>query len=65
MLEEWTHKKSVADLAGTMSLNVDKVWLKGRDGGAGPHRDVQVGDGSWSDRQHDPPGRKWSAGRPW
>ncbi len=27
-LEEWTHKKSVADLAGAMSLNVDKVWLK-------------------------------------
>ena len=28
ILEEWTHKKSVADLAGAMSLNVDKVWLK-------------------------------------
>ncbi len=26
-LEEWTHKKSVDDLARTMSLNVDKVWL--------------------------------------
>ena len=26
ILEEWTHKKSVADLAQTMSLNVDKVW---------------------------------------
>ncbi|MDO5547123.1 MAG: heavy metal translocating P-type ATPase [Eubacteriales bacterium] len=25
-LEEWTHKKSVDDLARTMSLNVDKVW---------------------------------------
>ena len=28
ILEDWTHKKSVADLASTMSLNVDKVWLK-------------------------------------
>ncbi len=28
LLEEWTHKKSVGDLARTMSLNVGKVWLK-------------------------------------
>ncbi|MDD3279100.1 MAG: heavy metal translocating P-type ATPase [Lachnospiraceae bacterium] len=28
ILEEWTHKKSVDDLARTLSLNVDKVWLK-------------------------------------
>lgn len=28
LLEEWTHKKSVADLARSMSLNVEKVWLK-------------------------------------
>lgn len=28
ILEEWTHKKSVDDLARTMSLNVEKVWLK-------------------------------------
>lgn len=27
-LEEWTHKKSVGDLARSMSLNVSKVWLK-------------------------------------
>lgn len=26
ILEEWTHKKSVADLAGAMSLQVDNVW---------------------------------------
>lgn len=26
ILEEWTHKKSVGDLARSMSLNVDKVW---------------------------------------
>lgn len=28
ILEEWTHKKSVDDLARTMSLNVDRVWVK-------------------------------------
>ena len=28
ILEDWTHKKSVSDLAGSMSLNVGKVWLK-------------------------------------
>ena len=27
LLEEWTHKKSVGDLARDMSLNVGKVWL--------------------------------------
>ena len=31
ILEEWTHKKSVDDLARTMSLNVSKVWLKTED----------------------------------
>lgn len=31
ILEEWTHKKSVADLARSMSLHVEKVWLQ-RDG---------------------------------
>ena len=28
LLEEWTHKKSVGDLARSMSLNVEKVWQK-------------------------------------
>ena len=28
ILEEWTHKKSVADLAGAMSINIDKAWLR-------------------------------------
>lgn len=28
ILEEWTHKKSVDDLARSMSLNVSKVWMK-------------------------------------
>ena len=27
ILEEWTHKKSVDDLARSMSLNISKVWL--------------------------------------
>ena len=31
LLEEWTHKKSVGDLARSMSLNISKVWL-GSDG---------------------------------
>lgn len=28
LLEEWTHKKSVGDLARTMALNTGKVWMK-------------------------------------
>lgn len=28
LLEEWTHKKSVDDLARSMSLNVSRVWLR-------------------------------------
>ena len=36
-LEEWTRKKSINDLARSMSLNVDKVWLR-NDG-----KDLQVG----------------------
>ena len=35
IMEEWTHKKSVGDLARTMSLNVSKVWLKTADGSEG------------------------------
>lgn len=31
MLEEWTHKKSLSDLARSMSLNIDKVWVKTED----------------------------------
>ena len=27
ILEEWTHKKSVGDLARSMSLNIEKVWI--------------------------------------
>ena len=28
LLEEWTHKKSVSDLARSMSLNISRVWQK-------------------------------------
>lgn len=31
LMEEWTYKKSIDDLARTMALNVDKVWMVGRD----------------------------------
>lgn len=44
-LDEWTHKKSVADLAQTMSLNVDKVWKETDTGSVlVPVADVQAGD---------------------
>lgn len=32
LLEEWTHKKSVAGLAESLSLNVDRVWRRGEGG---------------------------------
>ena len=45
ILDEWTHKKSVADLAGAMSINVDKVWLEcGEESVLVPVGDVKVGD---------------------
>ena len=45
ILEEWTHKKSVDDLARTMSLNVDKVWVKSGDTEELKNiSDVNVGD---------------------
>ena len=45
ILEEWTHKKSVDDLANSMSLNVSKVWLV-RDGQEVlvPVNEIQEGD---------------------
>ena len=45
ILEEWTHKKSVADLAGAMSLNVDHVWLQVGDTEVlTPISDIKAGD---------------------
>ena len=45
ILEEWTHKKSVADLAGAMALNVDKVWKKvGETEILVPIGDIEAGD---------------------
>ena len=32
IMEEWTHRKSVEDLAAAMSLNVDRVWVRTSDG---------------------------------
>ena len=32
IMEEWTHRKSVEDLAAAMSLNVDRVWVRASDG---------------------------------
>ena len=45
LLEEWTHKKSVGDLARSMSLNISKVWLR-KDGQEilAPVSDIAVGD---------------------
>ena len=46
ILEEWTHKKSVDDLARSMSLNVDKAW-KVLDDGASvlvPVNELKKGD---------------------
>ncbi|WP_276756604.1 MULTISPECIES: heavy metal translocating P-type ATPase [Clostridium] len=45
LLEEWTRKKSVADLARCMSLNVDRVWLRTAQGEVlVPVSQVQPGD---------------------
>lgn len=45
LMEEWTHKKSVADLAGSMALNVDKVWICNSDDRRQvPLSNVQKGD---------------------
>ena len=44
-LDEWTHKKSVADLARSMALNVDKVWMQTEAGDVLVSvSDVKVGD---------------------
>ena len=46
ILEEWTHKKSVSDLANTMSLGIEKVWLKNKNDEEVlvPTNKVNVGD---------------------
>ena len=45
ILDEWTHRKSVNDLAGAMSLGVDKVWVR-KDGEeiSVPVHSVSAGD---------------------
>ena len=45
ILEEWTHKKSVADLAGAMALQVENVWVQtDEEEVLVPVGQVQVGD---------------------
>ena len=45
LLEEWTHKKSVENLARSMSLNIDRVWMKTENGEELlPLHQVQAGD---------------------
>lgn len=45
LLEEWTHKKSVDDLARSMSLNVGNVWLKNGDTEIKvPYNEIKTGD---------------------
>ncbi len=45
LLEDWTHKRSVDDLARTMSLGVEKVWLhNGGNDTLVPIRDISEGD---------------------
>ena len=45
ILEEWVRKKSISDLAGMMSLNVDKVWLCAEEGEVlVPASEISAGD---------------------
>lgn len=45
LLEDWTRKKSVGELASVMSLGVDKVWLHSSDGDVlVPVGDIRKGD---------------------
>ena len=64
LLEEWTRKKSVADLARCMSLNVDRVWLRTAQGrSAGPCVPGPAGGRrSGPRRRHHPRGRSGAGG---
>ena len=50
LLEEWTRKKSLDDLARSMALNVDKVWVRsrGRRGPGAPDEGPARATRSWS-----------------
>ena len=60
ILEEWTHKKSVADLAGAMALHVEQVWLRAN--GTEVLTPIEQRSGGRRDRrahrQPDPAGRQ-------
>ena len=44
-LDQWTHKKSIDDLARSMALNIDRVWLRTPEGDVEvPLPQVQAGD---------------------
>ena len=61
LLEEWTRKKSVADLARCMSLNVDRVWLRTAQGEVLAYTYIYYPAGGCSSRprrRHHP--RGWS-----
>ena len=45
LLEDWTHKKSVGDLARSMSLNTEKVWVRKDEAEKlVPSDEVEIGD---------------------
>ena len=64
LLEDWTRKKSVADLAESLSLHVDRVWLKNEARrGTGPHRPGEARrPGCGPGRGRHPPGRRGGGG---
>ena len=44
-LDQWTHKKSIDDLARSMALNIDRVWLRTPEGNVDvPLTQIQTGD---------------------
>ena len=65
LLEEWTRKKSLDDLARSMALNVDKVWVRTPQGEVLVPADPRPrrGRSGGALRQHDPAGRHGAGGR--
>ena len=57
LLEDWTRKKSVADLAESLSLHVDRVWLKTEAGEVLTRSDQTRRPGRGSSRKCHPPGQ--------
>ena len=60
LLEDWTRKKSVADLAESLSLHVDRVWLKTEAGEVlTPSARFSPATGWWSGRGASSPWTAW------